>query len=159
MVTRTFLRNGTPHVATADEETPFLTIVRGALGIRSASRGCADGLCGACRVLVEGETCNACTVTVADIPEGARVLGYEDVATEPAVMAAVRAFVAERPTRCTLCIPAIGVTAAALARSGKAGDADAIETTLTTATCMCTGRGSLRRGLLGAAGATGGTET
>jgi aerobic-type carbon monoxide dehydrogenase small subunit (CoxS/CutS family) len=133
---------------TLDGKTSFLDVVRGPLGIQSAARGCGNGLCGACRVLVEGEPCNACMLTLDEIPDGARIEGYEDVATDPAAMAAVRAFTAERPTRCTLCVPAIGVTAVALARNGHAGDVDAIDRSLETAACMCTGRGSLRRALL-----------
>ena len=148
---KTFLRAGHRVVVDAPPTTSLLDVVRGPLGIRSAARGCGDGSCGACRVLVEGEPQNACRVTLADVPDGARIEGYEDVACEPAALAAVAAFTDERPTRCTLCVPAIGVTAVALARAGRAGDADAIDAALATATCMCTGRGSLRRALVRAA--------
>jgi aerobic-type carbon monoxide dehydrogenase small subunit (CoxS/CutS family) len=146
--TRTFLRNGSRHVVTADAKTSFLEVVRGELGIKTAGRGCANGLCGACRVLVEGEPVNTCTVTLGELPDGARVEGYEDLCTEPAVIVAVDAFTRERPTRCTLCVPALGVTSAALARHGQRGDPAAIDAALETAACMCTGRGSLRRALL-----------
>jgi len=87
-------------------------------------------------------------ITLADVPDGARVEGFEDVCLEPAAVTAVLAFTAERPTRCTLCVPAIGVTAAALARHGQSGDERAIDSALETAACMCTGRASLRRALL-----------
>ena len=145
---RTFTRNGRPCTVTLDGRTPFLDVVRGPLGIQSAARGCGNGLCGACRVLVEGEPVNACSVTLDEIPDGARVEGYEDVSTDPAAVAAVAAFTAERPTRCTLCVPAIGVTAVSLARHGQSRDADAVDRSLEGAACMCTGRGSLRRALL-----------
>ena len=144
----TFLRNGVRHKVTLDAKTSFLDVVRGPLGIRSALRGCGNGLCGACRVLVEGEPCNTCMLTLGEVPDGARVEGYEDVSTDPAAVAAVTAFTAERPTRCSLCVPAIGVTAVGLARQGQTGDAEAIDRSLETAACMCTGRGSLRRALL-----------
>jgi aerobic-type carbon monoxide dehydrogenase small subunit (CoxS/CutS family) len=148
---RTLLRNGVRHSVAEDGKTSFLDVVRGPLGIRSALRGCGNGLCGACRVLVEGEPCNACLLTLDEVPDGARVEGYEDLATDPAAVAAVTAFTAERPTRCSLCVPAIGVTAVALARHGQAGNEGAIDRTLESAACMCTGRGSLRRALLRAA--------
>jgi aerobic-type carbon monoxide dehydrogenase small subunit (CoxS/CutS family) len=148
ITTRTLLRRGVRHVLTADETTPFLDLARGALGVRSLAHGCGTGLCGACRVLVEGEPCNTCTMTLGAVPDGARVLAYEDLLDDPAAIAAVEAFTEERPTRCTLCVPCVGVTAVALARNGKLGDADAVEEMLATATCMCTGRGSLRRALL-----------
>ena len=149
--TRTLIRCGERHVVTADAESSFLEVARGPLGIRSAVRGCGNGLCGACRVLVEGEPCNTCSARFGEVPDGARIEAYEDVSSELAAVAAVAAFTDERPTRCTLCVPCIGVTAVALARQGRGADADAIEATLGTATCMCTGRGSLRRALLRAA--------
>jgi aerobic-type carbon monoxide dehydrogenase small subunit (CoxS/CutS family) len=150
-ITRTLLWAGARKVVTAQDGESFLDLVRGQLGIRSAARGCADGCCGSCRVLVEGEPCNTCSVTLEEIPDGARVEGYEDVAGEAAAVAAVRAFTEERPTRCTLCVPCIGVTAVALARTGRAADPAAIEAALASAACMCTGRGSLRRALVRAA--------
>ncbi len=151
MTTRTLLCSGQRHVVTVDAATPLLDVLRGSLGVRSATRGCGDGLCGACRVLVEGEPENACRVTLGDLPDGARIETYEDLSGEPSATAAVAAFMDERTTRCTLCVPCIGVTAVALARRGRGGDPEAIEATLATATCMCTGRGSMRRALLGAA--------
>ena len=135
-------------LVTLDASTSFLEVVRGPLGIRSAARGCGNGRCGSCRVLVEGEPVNACMKTLADVPDGARVEGYDELASHPAAVAAVRAFTEERPSRCTLCVPALGLTAVALARAGKRGDPAAIEESLETAACMCTGRGSLRRALL-----------
>jgi len=145
---RTFLLKGARVLVTLDASTSFLEVVRGPLGIRSAARGCGNGLCGSCRVLVEGELWNTCMKTLEDVPDGARVEGYEELSTHPAAAAAVCAFTEERPSRCTLCVPALGLTAVALARAGKRGDEAAIEETLETAACMCTGRGSLRRALL-----------
>jgi aerobic-type carbon monoxide dehydrogenase small subunit (CoxS/CutS family) len=148
--TRTLLRNGQAFRVAMDASASFLDVVRGPLGIHSAARGCGNGLCGSCRVLVEGEPCNSCSITLGDVPDGARIEGYEDVQNDPAAVAAVDAFTAERPTRCTLCVPSIGVTAAALARHHRSGYPDAIAAALETAACMCTGRGSLRRALLAA---------
>jgi aerobic-type carbon monoxide dehydrogenase small subunit (CoxS/CutS family) len=131
-----------------DEGASLLDVVRTALGVRSASLGCKDGTCGTCRVLVDGKAVNACSVAFAALPSGVTVEAYEDVADSPAAARAVNAFTLERPTRCTLCVGALGVTAVALSRAGKTGDAEAIDETLANATCMCTGRGSLRRALL-----------
>jgi aerobic carbon-monoxide dehydrogenase small subunit len=115
------------------------------LGHRPA---CVTGLCGACRVLVDGELVNACTTLAKDVRAGATIESYKDVAHEPATQEAVKAFLDARPTRCALCVPSIGVTAAGLARKGKSGDEAAIDAALETAACMCTGRRSLRAALL-----------
>jgi aerobic-type carbon monoxide dehydrogenase small subunit (CoxS/CutS family) len=80
------------------------------------------------------------------VKEGARIETYEDLASEPAASRAVEAFAAERPSRCRMCVGALGVTAVFVARSEKPRD-EAIEEALRDATCMCTGRGSWRRAL------------
>jgi aerobic-type carbon monoxide dehydrogenase small subunit (CoxS/CutS family) len=81
-----------------------------------------------------------------DLPEKSTIQTYEDVATEPAVTRTVAAFEDERQTRCRLCVGALGVTAHHLEATGGMSD-ERIEAALQSATCMCTGRGSLRRAL------------
>jgi aerobic-type carbon monoxide dehydrogenase small subunit (CoxS/CutS family) len=147
-VTRTIRRGSETLELTAGEGDSLLEVARRAMGVRSASLGCQDGSCGACRLLVDGEVVNACELAWRDVASGARVESYEDVAGTPAAVRAIEAFHAERPTRCTLCVGALGVTAVALERVGHAGDPDAVEAALRRATCVCTGRGSLRRALL-----------
>jgi aerobic-type carbon monoxide dehydrogenase small subunit (CoxS/CutS family) len=146
VTTRTLLHRGQPHALVGDGHV--LEALRSALGVTSLARGCSTGLCGACRVLVDGAPVNTCTAKVVDLTDGATLELYEDLETDPASVTAVAAFTAERPTRCTLCVPSIGVTAVSLARRGLSGDADAVDDALRTAACMCTGRGSLRRALL-----------
>jgi aerobic-type carbon monoxide dehydrogenase small subunit (CoxS/CutS family) len=144
---RTLRRAGREVAFDAEDGASLLEVVRGPLGIASATRGCRNGLCGSCRVMVDGVLRNACTMTMADLEDGADVVGFEDIALEPAAVAAVSAFTVERPTRCTLCIPGLAVTAAALAREPAGLTPERIDKTLQTAACMCTGRGSLRRAL------------
>jgi aerobic-type carbon monoxide dehydrogenase small subunit (CoxS/CutS family) len=136
-----------PVVVEADDDATLLEIARNELGVRSASRACTDGTCGACRLLIDDQIVASCRRTWDTVAEGAHIESYEDVLADPAADAAVTTFEAERPTRCRMCVGALGVTAVALARSGKAADNDAIAHTLETATCMCTGRGSWRRAL------------
>jgi len=145
--TRTITHRGSVTHLTFDETATLLDAVRQGLGVTSASKGCEDGSCGACRVLLDGELVNACRFAWGDVPAEARVETYEELEASPAATRAVQAFHAERPTRCALCVGALGVTAVALDRAGKSGDPDAIEVTLAHATCMCTGRGSWRRAL------------
>jgi aerobic-type carbon monoxide dehydrogenase small subunit (CoxS/CutS family) len=147
-VTRTLVRGGRACAAAMPDDGDLLQAVRVFLGVRSASRGCGDGGCGACRVLLDGELVKACRVKIADVRDGAVVEAYEDVKKDPAAKRAVAAFDAERPTRCSLCVGAVGVTAVALSRAGRGGRAAAVDDVIEDATCVCTGRGSLRRALL-----------
>ncbi len=148
MVTRTLVRGGQSHVVTFDGDTTLLDVVRKGLRARATARGCSNGLCGTCRVLVDGVLVNACTVMWSDVRDGATIETAEDLDREPAARRVLAAFERERPTRCRLCVAGLATTAVDLARRGLARDADAIDETLATAACMCTGRGSLRRALL-----------
>jgi aerobic-type carbon monoxide dehydrogenase small subunit (CoxS/CutS family) len=130
-------------VVEAGEDEALLDVLRGSLGIRAAMRGCKDGSCGSCRVLMNGALVSSCLVKWREVEDGATIESYEDLAEEPAAARAVDAFSVERPTRCRLCVGALGVTAVAIARGLDT------EAALEKATCMCTGRGSWRRALGG----------
>ena len=148
VATRTLVRGTESRAIAANGDATLLEVIRAELGVRSASRGCDDKTCGACRVLLEGEIVSSCALPWRDVLDGARLETYEDIESDPAAIRAVASFDAERTTRCKLCVGALGVTAVSLARGGHYGDPDRVEAALTNATCMCTGRGSLRRALL-----------
>jgi aerobic-type carbon monoxide dehydrogenase small subunit (CoxS/CutS family) len=149
--------DGAPITVDAKSERPLLDVLRGELGVRSATYGCRDGSCGACRVIVDGALVSSCRLLWQDVRDGARVEAYEAIAEDPAAVRAVDAFAAERPTRCRMCVGALGVTAVSIARkraqqqqqqqpeNGSGGDP--LEEALVGAACLCTGRGSWRRAL------------
>jgi aerobic-type carbon monoxide dehydrogenase small subunit (CoxS/CutS family) len=122
-------------------------VLRKELAVKSVSRACEDGSCGACRVILDGALTASCGVRWGDVREGARLETYETLQADPAAVRAVDAFESERPTRCRMCVGALGVTAVAIAHSPEPYEA-AMEAALRNATCMCTGRGSWRRALL-----------
>src|SRR5277367_6180099 len=100
-LTRTLVRGlvpgGRPEQVEADDDATLLDVVQDVLEAHAASKGCLDGQCGACRVLLDGVPTNACNVPWRDVPDGATIATYEDIAANPAVVAAVRAFEEERP--------------------------------------------------------------
>lgn len=148
MVRRILRRPDGEHVFEFADEDSLLDMIEDQVDPTVTARACEDGSCGACRVLVNDEPVNACAVRWKDVPEGARLETYRDIASDMEARCAIAAFQSERPTRCRMCVPALAVTAVGLSRAGRARDAEAIDQTLENATCMCTGRGSLRRALL-----------
>ena len=129
--------NGAPTTASTGT---LLELLRDAhLALR---KGCDDGRCGSCRVLVDGALVNSCMMQTSSLREDATIETYEAVADRPAVARVIEAFERERPTRCQLCVAGLGITAAALSR-----ERTSIDEAIGDAACMCTGRGSWRRAL------------
>ncbi len=143
--TRRLRYAGETRTVTADDKAALIDVVYVALGVRSSARACGNGRCGSCRLLLEGEPVKACELAWADVPDGARLESYETLKRDPAVKLAVAEFTRERPTRCRMCIGALAVTARSLA--GRELTGEVLDAALVDVTCMCTGRGSLRRAL------------
>src|SRR3979490_553930 len=55
-----FTINGRPYELTLDVRTSLLDVLRDHLRLTGTKKGCNQGACGACTVLVEGERINAC---------------------------------------------------------------------------------------------------
>lgn len=131
-----------------EADDSLAAVVRRA-GVKSVVLGCTDGRCGSCRVVLDGALVASCAIALGGIAEGAAVLTAKSLGQTPAARAATESFAVERPTRCQMCVGALGVTASVLARDLAAGAAreERTDELLRDATCMCTGRGSWRRAL------------
>jgi aerobic-type carbon monoxide dehydrogenase small subunit (CoxS/CutS family) len=114
-------------------------------GRKSVVAGCSDRSCGACRVLLNGALVTTCDLRFDALTEGTRIETYEDVQDRAEVKRVLALFDQDRPTRCQLCVGALGVAAEHIDRSGYS--AGALDEAVRGASCKCTGRGSLRRAL------------
>ncbi len=139
---------GEARGVTSEAEESVLTVIRAKIPARSLVKGCHTGTCGSCRVLVNGEIVTSCLTPWREMPETFVLELYEDVSADLASVAVVHEFDKERPTRCRMCVGALGITAVAMSRKGQSGVEEAVDQAIENATCMCTGRGSWRRALL-----------
>jgi aerobic-type carbon monoxide dehydrogenase small subunit (CoxS/CutS family) len=147
---RSIVRDGVVRRVEAEDDATLLDVVQDVFEAHATTKGCVDGQCGTCRVLLDGQIVASCKTKWGSVRDGADLATYEDVQSDPAVVRAVGAFEHERPTRCFQCVGGLGVTAFALLGKGRKSGEDAVDRALESATCMCTGRGSLRRALLAA---------
>ena len=68
--------NGTSHALTLDPRTTILDLVREHLELTGTKKGCDQGQCGACTVLIDGRRVNSC-LTFAVMYDGAEITTIE----------------------------------------------------------------------------------
>ncbi|AOH86382.1 aldehyde oxidoreductase [Sphingomonas panacis] len=109
--------NGAKVSAPADPRTSLLDLLREELHLTGTKKGCNQGACGACTVLVDGERILAC-LTLAVQVQGGEVTTIEGLADADALHPLQAAFIEQDGFQCGYCTPgqicsAIGMAAEA----------------------------------------------
>ena len=98
-----FVINARPFEVQADTRTSLLDLLRDHLGLMGSKKGCNQGACGACTVLVDGERINACLTLAAQVQgrEITTVEGLGDDTLHPLQAA----FIEHDGFQCGYCTP------------------------------------------------------
>ena len=114
--------NGQPLAFDLDPQTPLLHALREAANITSPKKGCEDGSCHACTVLVDGRAVPSCTLTIGRA-EGTQVVTVEGLPPDHPLFAA---WVEAQPTMCGYCDPGFICALAGLLSVNVAPSADVL---------------------------------
>ncbi len=128
--------NGCARPVSAPAGTMLLDVLRGELGLMGTRFGCGEGLCGSCRVLVDGQPVPACTTPLWSL-DGKAVVTAEGLGTEGAPHPIQTALIAEQAMQCGYCISGIMISAAALLARDSDPDEAAIRAALDPHLCRC----------------------
>ena len=74
-----FKINGMPYEEEIDHRRTLLEVLRENFGFLGAHKGCDEGQCGACTVLVDGKEMNSCLVLAASV-QGSEITTIEGLA-------------------------------------------------------------------------------
>ena len=130
--------NDEPKEFIAKPGTTLLAALRDALGLTAAKRGCAQGTCGTCTVLLDDQPVMSCLV-VAETVEGSAVQTLEGVARDGRLDEVQSAFLDDFATQCGFCTAGMIMTAEALLdRNPSPTEADVVEA-ISGNVCRCTG--------------------
>ena len=99
-----FTINGTPTEVEFDLRTSLLDLLREHLHLTGTKKGCNQGACGACTVLVDGERINSCFALAVQY-EGRSITTIEGLGTPEALHPLQAAFVEHDGFQCGYCTP------------------------------------------------------
>lgn len=149
-----FTVNNRAVTVMVSEDKPLLWVLREDLGLLGAKYGCGIAQCGACRVLVDGESTPACVTPVGAVA-GARIVTVEGLAQPDGALSPVQqAWMDEQVPQCGFCQPGFLVAVTALLdRNPNPSDAE-INAVITNI-CRCGTYPRIRRAIHRAAAAQG----
>ena len=141
-------------VSRSDEVEPRLLLVhylREVCGLRAANVGCDTTSCGACTVLLDGESVNSCTVLAVQA-NGRSVATAEGLASESGEMHPVQqAFREQHGLQCGFCTPGMVMAVTSLLAENLHPTEQEVREGLEGNFCRCTGYHNIVRAVLAAA--------
>jgi xanthine dehydrogenase YagT iron-sulfur-binding subunit len=112
--------NGTEHTVMLDPRTTLLDAVRERLRLTGAKKGCDQGQCGACTMIVDGRRIASC-LTLAVMQEGREVTTIEGLGTPKNLHPMQAAFVKHDGYQCGFCTSGQICAAVAMLEEVRAG--------------------------------------
>ena len=134
----TFILNGNETHIDTREDRRVVDLLREDLGLTGTKEGCGTGECGACTILVDGESRLSCLMVAAQL-EGTRVTTVEGLEETPEGALLLQAFVEEGAVQCGFCTPGMEMAAMALLRHDPEPTRERIRAGLSGNLCRCTG--------------------
>jgi carbon-monoxide dehydrogenase small subunit len=124
----------------------LLDFLREDLGLTGTKKGCEEGECGACTILMDGKTALSCLVPVLKA-DGAEILTVEGMADGDRLHPIQQAFWEEGAVQCGYCTPGMLLSAKALLDKNSDPAVEEIKTAISGNLCRCTGYGRIIRAI------------
>ena len=136
LVQLTLTINGTRHPLKLDPRTTLLDLLREHLDLTGTKKGCDQGQCGACTILIDGRRVNSC-LTFAVMHDGAQITTVEGLAKDGTLHPVQQAFIDHDAFQCGYCTPGQICSAVALIAEGRARTAEEIRELMSGNICRC----------------------
>jgi len=130
--------NGKIRQVQADLADTLLTVLREQCQLTAAKRGCNQGVCGACTVMIDGRPQRACLSLAANC-EDADIVTLEGLRDDPALAQLQTAFAENGAVQCGFCTPGLLISAHWLLTRNPKPSTDQIRAGISGNLCRCTG--------------------
>ena len=130
--------NGKDVEVGIDPRESLADTLRERLGLTSVKKGCEVGECGACTVILNGQTVNSC-LTPAMAASGREVITIEGLAGPDGLHPIQEAFIEAGAVQCGYCVPGMALSAKALLDHNPRPSREEIAAAMSGNLCRCTG--------------------
>jgi carbon-monoxide dehydrogenase small subunit len=141
MSEKTLLRmevNGKTVEVLIDPTRTLLQVLREELKLTGTKKGCGQGDCGVCTVIMNGKAVNACLVLALQA-EGKKIETVEGLGTPEKLHPLQASFIKSGAVQCGFCTPGMLMSAVALLRKNPHPKEEEIKRGISGNLCRCTG--------------------
>jgi carbon-monoxide dehydrogenase small subunit len=142
--------NGSRHEADVEPRQLLAYFLRDDLGLKGTNVGCDTSSCGACTVLVDGESVKSCTVFAVQA-DGSEVTTVEGIAQSGELHPVQQAFHEAHALQCGYCTPGFVMATISLLQENPNPSEEEIRLGLEGNLCRCTGYHNIVRAVQAAA--------
>lgn len=121
-----------------DENLRLIDLLRDKLALTGTKEGCGEGECGACTVIMDGETVNSCMV-MAFQADGSEIVTIEGLEKDGKLDPVQRAYIDIGAVQCGFCIPGMVLSTKALLDKNENPTEEEVREGLSGNLCRCTG--------------------
>lgn len=116
----------------------LLDLLREGMGVTSVKKGCENGECGACTVLLDGAPVTSCLVLAPQL-DGRSVKTIDGLNDEPLMEKLRQAYLEDGAIQCGFCTPGMLISSYALLRHNPRPTVEEIKKAIEGNICRCTG--------------------
>ena len=146
--------NGKEITADVEDRMLLVHFLRDVADLTATNIGCDTTSCGACTVLLDGESVKSCTVLAAQA-SGHEIITVEGLASNGTMHPVQRAFHEQHGLQCGFCTPGMVMAIVSLLKENPHPTEEQVRTGLEGNLCRCTGYHNIVRAALAAAGGLG----
>lgn len=128
--------NGSMHEVTVEPDVSLLTVLRDYLNLTGSKYGCGEGVCGACTVLINGNSTRSCITQVGN-STNKEIITIEGLEQDGKLHAVQEAFLATDAFQCAYCASGMIMSAVALLKKNPGLSEDAIINGMNGNICRC----------------------
>jgi carbon-monoxide dehydrogenase small subunit len=143
--------NGTSTTDEVEDRTLLVHHLRDNLGVTATNIGCDTTSCGACTVLLDGESVKSCTVLAAQA-DGSAVTTLEGLSDGTTLHPVQQAFREQHGLQCGFCTPGMIMAAVSLLEQNPNPTREEVRCGLEGNLCRCTGYQNIVSAVVAASG-------